>query len=198
MAYKKLITPLICSMVILGAFGFYKYIYDGTEYIKSNYDNNFYKVRNLYGKQEKANLLAIINIKLNTIVKNLENSPFRSYQNVKNLITNWNNGVSIKEIGLLESDAAYVINKRYMSFCLPNDIDTNLMTYVGIHELSHIMSIETGHGPEFIQNFNFLLNYAKKINYTDPITNTLQPLYVQLDKLNNFNYCGVPLINSIN
>ena len=63
----------------------------------------------------------------------------------------------------MESDAAYVINKQYMSFCLKNfcnesecevSLETvNLLTYVGIHELSHIMSNEIGHGDEFKTNF---------------------------------------------
>ena len=104
----------------------------------------------------------------------------------------------------MESDAAYVINKQYMSFCLPDSINEsidnlNLMTYVGIHELAHIMSSETGHGEEFIQNFQFLLDYSKLLNYYDPILQKEVPVYIQLNKLNTAdNYCGVPLINSIN
>jgi hypothetical protein len=119
------------------------------------------------------------------------------------LIQNWNKGVSVKEIGNMETDAAYVINKKYMSFCLPENDgsldDINLMTYVGIHELAHIMSYEIGHGTEFIKNFEFLLNYSKKLKYLDPLTNTYQPVYIQLDKLNTSdNYCGVKIVNSIN
>jgi hypothetical protein len=148
--------------------------------------------------------LALIKLKLETIVKNLANSEYSSNPAVSRLIANWNRGVTVKEIGNLETDAAYVINKQYMSFCLPDDITKsidkiNLMTYVGIHELAHIMSIETGHGDEFVKNFEFLLNYSKRLKYTDPITRNELPVYIQLDKLNtDDNYCGVPLINSIN
>ena len=91
-----------------------------------------------------------------------------------------------------------------MSFCLPENTNEsldsiNLMTYVGIHELSHIMSNETGHGDEFINNFEFLLNYAKTLEYYDPLTKKITPVYISLDKLNTSdNYCGVKLINSIN
>ena len=91
-----------------------------------------------------------------------------------------------------------------MSFCLPEDTSSsidnlNLMTYVGIHELSHIMSNETGHGNEFVKNFEFLLNYSKGLKYFDSMANDYLPVYIQLDKLNTpDNYCGVPLINSIN
>jgi predicted metal-dependent hydrolase len=204
MFYKKLETPIMILLSILGVICFYKYIYDGTDYVKSNLDNNYYKVRSKEGKEEKANLLAIMYTKLNTIVNSLEKSSYSTNVNVQRLITNWKKGVTIKEIGKMESEAAYVINKQYMSFCLPENtsktIDNlNLMTYVGIHELAHIMSNETGHGNEFIQNFEFLLNYSKTLNYYDPLLKTNMPVYIQLNKLNTAdNYCGVSLVNSIN
>ena len=204
MFYKNLKTPILVICGILCIIIFYKYIYDGTDYIKSNIDNKYYRVRSTKGKEEKADLLAIMNTKLNLIVSSLSKSEHSSNGNIQRLIQNWNKGVSIKEIGKMESDAAYVINKQYMSFCLPENTsktldNLNLMTYVGIHELAHIMSNETGHGDEFIQNFEFLLNHAKTLNYYDPIIKKEIPIYIQLNKLNTAdNYCGVSLQNSIN
>ena len=201
MKLKNIILSLILVLVI---YLFYHYVYDGTRLVKSNLDNRFYSVRNSRGKETKADLLALINLKLDTIVKQLQESSNRENPAVARLIANWNRGVTIKEIGKLETDAAYVINKQFMSFCLPDDISSslskiNLMTYVGIHELAHIMSVETGHGDEFIKNFEFLLNYAKQINYLDPLSNKYLPVYIPLSKLNtDDNYCGVALINSIN
>jgi hypothetical protein len=207
MFYKNiryLEKPLIVLVSIIGVVVFYKYFYDGTEYTRSNLDGKVYRVRSASGKQEKADLLALMNIKLNVIVDSLKNGNYNSNISIQRLIKNWNKGVSIKEIGKMESDAAYVINKQYMSFCLPENTgktldNTNLMTYVGIHELAHIMSNETGHGNEFIKNFEFLLNHAKTLNYNDPVLNKEVPVYIQLNKLNTAdNYCGVPLVNSIN
>jgi hypothetical protein len=202
MSPKKSYNFIVWSLFFLGCYGFYKYIYDGTEYVKSTIDNNYYRVRSVYQKQQKANILAILYIKLNTIVSSLERSNSDN-PNVQQLVNNWNNGVSIKETGKLETDAAYVINKKYISFCLPDTTgalnEINLMTYVAIHELAHIMSFEIGHGPEFVRNFDFLLRYAKTLKYLDPITNTYIPVYIQLDKLNTANnFCGVKLVNSIN
>ena len=204
MFYKNIKTPIFILLGVLGVIVFYRYIYDGTDYIKSSIDGKAYRVRLSKGKEEKADLLAIMHIKLNLIINNLKNSKYSTNENVQRLIQNWERGVSIKEIGKMETDAAYVINKQYMSFCLPEDtaktIDNlNLMTYVGIHELAHIMSNETGHGDEFIQNFEFLLNYAKTLEYNDPILKKKMPVYIQLNKLNTAdNYCGVSLTNSIN
>ena len=204
MFYKNIKTPILILLGVIGIIMFYKYIYDGTDYIKSNIDGKSYRVRSSKGKEEKADLLAIMHTKLNLIVNSLKNSTYSTNGNIQRLVQNWEKGVSIKEIGKMETDAAYVINKQYMSFCLPEDtaktIDNlNLMTYVGIHELAHIMSNETGHGDEFIQNFEFLLNYAKTLEYNDPILKKKMPLYIQLNKLNTAdNYCGVSLTNSIN
>ena len=206
---NKNIVKIFTVLVIL--FLFYKFIYDGTVSIKSSLDNNIYKVRNGSNKQLRADYLAFMNAKLNTIVSSLKNhTVYINDQAVQRLIKKWESGVSIKETGFLESDAAYVINKKYMSFCLQDSPffgnlkttsleDTNLITYVGIHELSHIMSISTDHGEEFIKNFNFLLNYAKGLMFINPFTNTTESLYIPLNSLKTAdNFCGVKLENSIN
>jgi hypothetical protein len=199
----KIPTPLVYVCVGLAVYTFYVYLYDGTEYVQSTIDNKYYKVRNNRDKQEKADLLAVLYLKLNALVNNLAHSTYISNVNVQRLVANWGKGVTVKEIGKMETDAAYVINKQFMSFCIPDNTskslnDINLMTYVGIHELAHIMSQEIGHGDEFISNFEFLLNYAKQLKYFDPILKQNLPIYIQLNKLNTAdNYCGVALVNSI-
>jgi hypothetical protein len=210
---KTLINMIYGVILILVVIFFNRYFYDGTEYFKSTLDGRNYKVRMGENSQIKADLLAFIYLKLNTLVNALANDPeYYSNVPVQRLIYNWSQGVSIKEIGHLESDAAYVVNKQDMSFCLQDSpepgsktkttkfADTNLITYVCIHELAHIMSEETGHGSEFITNFEFLLNYAKKVPYTNPFTNTTEMLYIPLSAVKDTsdNYCGVKLVNSIN
>lgn len=189
---------LFFGAVVLVAFVLYEVFYDGTQYFLSTVDNKMYKVRDP-NKELKANLLGTLNQKLGIIVESLRNNKdYSQYTNVVRLINNWDTGISIKEIGKMESDAAYVINKRHMSFCLKdfnkgNHIDVNLLTYVGIHELSHVMSHEVGHGDEFKNNFKFLLDYSKKLVYKG------SPLYISLNELKTPNdYCGVSIINSIN
>jgi len=191
--------------ILIAGYLFYKHIYDGTEYITSTIDNNTYKVRKGSDQQLKADILAVLNGKFTIIVNNLKNDPNHfSNEAVQRLISNWENGVTIKEIGNMEKDAAYVINKKNMSFCLQktsNQVvleELNLITYVAIHELAHIMSSEIGHGSEFIDNFEFLLSYAKNIVYYDPLLKRQVPLYIQLNKLNTSDsYCGVNLENSV-
>ena len=201
MGFKKNQIIRIFVFVVLVCL-FYKYVYDGTEYMRSSIDNRDYQVRSGFDKQQRADLLAFINGKLEMIVNNLrkEKDPNDA---IKRLIKNWDSGITIKEIGNLENDAAYVINKKNMSFCLQNSKNVNLpelnlITYVGIHELAHIMSEEIGHGKEFVKNFEFLLQYSKEIDYYDPILKQVLPLFISLDKLpTSDNYCGVSLANSI-
>jgi predicted metal-dependent hydrolase len=196
----------ITVVVVVSGYLFYRYIYDGTVSVMSNVDKKEYKVQRGPDKQLKADILAILYGKFTIIINTLKND--KRYINdpaVQRLIHNWDNGVNIKEVGNMENDAAYVINKKNMSFCLQktkNEIileELNLITYVGIHELAHIMSEEIGHGSEFIKNFEFLLNYAKEIVYYDPLLKRQLPLYIQLNKLKTpDSYCGVSLENSVN
>lgn len=72
---------------------------------------------------------------------------------------------------------AYSENKgEKLAFCLNkkkeddnNLIDINTLTFVAIHELSHIMTVSIGHKQEFWQNFKFLLENAKTANIYEPI-----------------------------
>ena len=200
---RCLINSIFIIIFAISVIYFYNNIYDGTISQLSNINNKEYYVRNTSDKEFKADLLGTLDEKLNIIVNSLSNEKNKS-ESVNRLINNWNNEVKIKEIGNMESDAAYVINKKYMSFCLKDFKSVspeilNLLTYVGIHELSHVMSNETGHGDEFKQNFKFLLDYSKQLTYNDKLLKKQVPLYVSLNKLNTpDNYCGVSIINSIN
>lgn len=209
---KSLLSLIYVLLAVLVFLIFKNYVFDGTIEQLSSIDSKMYKVRSGQDPQKRADLLAFINMKLSILVNTLSADPrYSSDPDVQRLVNNWNKGVSIKEIGNMESDAAYVINKQYMSFCLQdspepgkplkntNIEDTNLITYVGIHELAHIMSIETEHGSEFIRNFQFLLNYAQNITYTNPFTKVTEKLYIPLNDLKTAdNYCGVELKKSIN
>jgi hypothetical protein len=209
----KLVTINRIIIFLLLVLLVYYYLYDGTSSFQSYINNSDYKVRSgsTNMREIKANLLANLYNKLEKIVEKLKSdSSFDNDEAVQRLIKNWDRGITIKETGFFENDAAYVINKQYMSVCLVNfcnkksctNINSlenlNLLTYVGIHELAHIMSVEIGHGTEFKINFRFLLNYAKDMKYFDPLLNKEIPLYIDLYNLNTpDNFCGVSIINSI-
>ena len=85
---------------------------------------------------------------------------------------------------------AYSENKgEKIAFCLNTSkegnklIDINTLTFVSIHELSHLMTKSIGHKPEFWANFKFLLINAKKINIYQPIDYKKEPKQ----------YCGMKI-----
>jgi len=195
---------IIFSLVII--YLIYIYFYDATIYFTDVAYEKTYKVRDTPYKELSVRKLAIIDSKLNALINALRNEDNPS---VDILIKRWDSGITIKEIGNMERDAAYVINKKYMAFCLHNNPDPdlnsehtleddNLLGYAAIHELAHIMSQETSHGPEFIKNFKYLLNFAKGVRYYDRYHNSDLPVYIQLSKVNNkSSYCNVNIENTI-
>lgn len=192
--FTILLSIFICYLL-------YNYVYDGTIYIKSGIDGKSYKVRRGFDMQKKADNLAIINLKLNYLVQTLKNDTrYNNQSNVKRLINNWGDGIDIKEIGNFETDAAYVINKKNMSFCLRTSPiggkleELNKLTYVAIHEISHIMSEEIGHGDEFTDNMKFLLDYSKTLNPSD---SRITPFYIDISTTNDHTaFCSVEIGNS--
>lgn len=179
----------------------YIFFYDGTVSMFSNVTNEYFKIRRGPDAEQRVNNLAIIKLKLEHIVKSLKNDPeYNTFNSVSRLIRKWETGISIKEIGVLENDAAYVIDKHKMSFCLRKspsggELESlNLLTYVAIHELSHIMSVETGHSTEFQKNFKFLLDYSKTLSFTNPMDGSTAPLYETIDPgTTDSAFCGVEI-----
>jgi len=82
---------------------------------------------------------------------------------------------------------SYSVNKgEKIVFCMrsKNDneklVNPNILMFVALHELSHVMTKSVGHTPEFWDNFRFLLKVAIKLK-----------LYQNVDFANNpQEYCG--------
>jgi hypothetical protein len=88
---------------------------------------------------------------------------------------------------------AYSENKgEKIAFCLNKKkdgkelIDLNTLTFVAIHELSHIMTTSEGHKQEFWKNFKFLLENAKAAGIYDPVDY----------KKNPEPYCGMDITDN--
>ena len=48
-------------------------------------------------------------------------------------------------------------------------IDENTLTFVALHEMSHLATKSIGHKDEFWENFKFLIEQANKINIYTPV-----------------------------
>ena len=111
--------------------------------IVSTVDGNKYCVRESAKIQLVADLLARTTQKLKKVVKHLEET-YPERENVKRLVKNFN-PTKIKEILPTSTYTAYSENKgEKLAFCTTVEkggsklIDENTLTFVALHELSHI------------------------------------------------------------
>lgn len=155
------LTNLLLSVVVFGYM--FNYIYSNLNMtsVVSNLDNRSYRVRKLPDRQEAADKLAEISKKLTDLVEYVnKNTPDK--EGVDQLKRNFN-GRNIFENTPGGKYTAYSVNKgEELALCLRNAdtdefIEINLIIFVAIHELAHVMTDDVGHTPKFWNNMKFLL-----------------------------------------
>jgi len=151
-------------------------------------DGNKYCVRERAKLNEAANLLASVTENCKHMVQYMkEKHP--DDERVKRLIEGFN-PKKISETLPTSELTAYSENKgEKIAFCLNSTkqgadlIDINTLTFVALHELSHIMTSSIGHKQDFWKNFKFLLENAKAANIYQPVDYKNKPV----------EYCGMTL-----
>ncbi len=89
---------------------------------------------------------------------------------------------------------AYSENKgEKLAFCLNSGknnsnklIDENTLTFVALHELAHIGTLEVGHTPTYWQNFKFILENAVEADIYVPVDYKKKPV----------GYCGMTITDN--
>ena len=164
-------------------------------YVQSTVDGKEYLVRNLEDKQEAADVLARLRQKLTTTCEYMERkytSGHKRYVDVSRMCRRFN-GENIMESSDNNNYTSYSVNKgEEIVFCIRSRDgrdaleDENMLTFVALHELAHIMTISVGHTEEFWNNFKFILTDAIEIN-----------IYQEIDfKHSPRSYCGTMITNS--
>jgi len=78
----------------------------------------------------------------------------------------------VKEVQFYEGNKSYTINKKKIYLCLKDKnnqyYELNMLLYVSIHELAHVLCDEIGHTPKFDRIFHDLLQKAVALNIYDP------------------------------
>lgn len=156
--------------------------------IVSGVDGNKYCVRERAKINDAADLLATVTGKCKEMVKYMK-EKYPNDPRVKKLVEGFN-PKKINETLPTSELTAYSENKgEKLAFCLNRTknstslIDVNTLTFVALHELSHIMTTTIGHKQEFWQNFKFLLENAKSAGVYNPIDY----------KKNPQTYCGMTI-----
>ena len=162
--------------------------------VTSNIDGKQYKVRDMPDKQEAANLMARLRIRLMKITDALE-KKYPDKPQVKHLVKNFRSDPSRFIEATPDSEhTSYSINKgEKIYMCLrqrsgPDEslVNENVMTFVSLHELAHVCTESIGHGPDFWNNFGWLLKEAEALG-----------LYQYTDfQAHPVSYCGVYITDS--
>jgi hypothetical protein len=141
--------------------------------IISSVDGNRYCVRERDKLEMAADLLAQVTKKCKTLVEYMH-QKYPDDERVQRLVKGFNPKRICETLPTSEL-TAYSENKgEKIAFCLNTTkngnqlIDLNTLTFIAIHELSHITTKSIGHKQEFWQNFKFLLENAKAIRIYDP------------------------------
>lgn len=156
--------------------------------IISSVDGNRYCVRERQKLELAADLLAKVTQKCKLLVEYMKEKYPDDPRTIK--LAKGFNPRSINETLPTSELTAYSENKgEKIAFCLNTTkkgdklIDIDTLTFVAIHELSHIMTISIGHKQDFWQNFKFLLENAKAANIYDPVNYKKEPK----------EYCGMTI-----
>ena len=179
-------------IVLIGLKMYYESDVFNLRCIVSTVDGKKYCVRERNNIQRASNLLARTTEKLEYLVKNV-GQRYPERDNVTRLVENFN-PTTIKETLPTSEYTAYSENKgEKIAFCLnkkkknnENLIDANTLTFVAIHELSHIMTESIGHSEEFWNNFKFLLENAVELKLYTPVDYKKTPE----------NYCGMDITDN--
>ena len=165
-----------------------------TVFVTSTIDGKQYKVRDMPDKQNAANLMANLRARLEKLCNTLE-KKYPDKPQVKQMVRNFRADPSrfIEATPDSEHTSSTVNKGETIYMCLRQReagdeslVNENVMTFVALHELAHVCTESIGHGPDFWNNFGWLLKEAEAINiykYTDFAAHPV-------------NYCGVYITDS--
>jgi hypothetical protein len=159
--------------------------------VKSSVDGQTYKVRDMADKQEAADMMARIRLKMKKLKIHLE-STFPDKPQVVLLKKNFD--AEAHRLGEATPDdefTSFAVNKgESVHFCLRQRegnneslVQENIVTFVAIHEMGHIVTKSIGHGPDFWNNFGWLLQESERIGIYTPQNFAAHPV----------SYCGMKI-----
>ena len=184
------LATLLLGVVVVGYIFHYIIQKLNKKTVKSTVDNREYEVRDLPDSLDAANMLADISDKLTKLVEHVvTNDPDR--EGVQQLKRNFNSR-NIIENTPGGKYTAYSVNKgEQLALCLRDAkddtfIELNLIIFVAIHEIAHVMTDEVGHTKKFWNNMRYLLEEGEKIGIYTPEDYSKNPKM----------YCGLEINSS--
>ena len=162
--------------------------------VKSKIDGRTYRVRDMADKQEAADLMARVRQKIDKLYSFLK-EKFPNKPQVKQLLNNFVPDPSrFEESTPAAEHTSYSVNKgEKVHLCLRQReggnealVQENVMVFVSLHEMAHVVTPTLGHGPDFWNNFAWILKQAEEIG-----------IYKYQDfKAHPVAYCGISITDS--
>jgi len=160
---------------------------------RSTVDGREYSVRDLPDKQRAADLLAKLRMKLTTLMDTIT-QKYPDKPQVVRLGQNFKSDPNRFLESTPDSEhTSYSVNKgESVHFCLrqkdPSEqlVDDNIMMFVAIHEMAHMVTKSIGHEPDFWNNFGWLLREAEANKLYSPTDFKSHPVM----------YCGVSITDA--
>jgi hypothetical protein len=127
---------------------------------------------------EAADMLAKLNRANVAVIKYMKQKykGTRYESHVDRLAQKYNPDALGEHIPIGKKNTSYVSGKgRKVRFCLRPDTnrdiihDWNILMFVSLHEISHIMNITVGHDVNFWSTFKFILKNAVEIGIYSPV-----------------------------
>lgn len=159
--------------------------------VKSTVDGHSYQVRDMPDKQAAADLIARVRLRMKKLYLHLE-SAYPDKPQVKLLLQNFRpDAERLLESTPDEEHTSFSVNKgQKVHLCLRQRqggnetlVDENIMVFVALHEMAHMITKSIGHEPEFWNNFGWLLREAEKTGVYQYQDFKAQPV----------SYCGVQI-----
>ena len=189
--FTFLIFAVIC-IFILYFIASKIYFYNKSEYLKSNIYQKSYLIKNTENKYEKVKMIDKLLESLNILLEDLKTNE---ELNIESDIDEIQERLKKSEVleNITDSDTSYTVNKgEKLVICLAdretdNIYSYNLLMYVLLHELAHIINTTYGHDDNFKKVFKIITQRAVDLN-----------LYTYEDyKKSPKNYCGLTLNTNI-
>ncbi len=162
--------------------------------VRSTIDGQVYQVRDMGDKQQAADLLAKVRQRMSQLYNYLK-VTYPDKPQVKQLVQNFKPDAGrILEATPEAEHTSYSVNKgESVHLCLrqrdgnnENLINENIMMFVALHEMAHMITATIGHGPDFWNNFGWLLKQAEEKGLYTPTNFKAQPVA----------YCGVKITDA--
>lgn len=161
-------------------------------HVKYEYNGKIFKLKPDTEKnlKDKAEILYELKKRMDTLVEYMKHNNIPDSISANRLSNRFKN-TELRETSLFETNTGYTLNKgKEIRLCLNKignyDYNTNIIMFVLLHEMAHIMSNSYGHNEEFTYNMDKIVKTAAKIGIYTPIDYSINPV----------TYCGTYITNS--